>query len=250
MKKKHKYYFKVGKESCYVRQSDTVHEITLNDTAEGAVIQGGEIATFWEFEHQLEEGLINLGYKEGLFTKNIAYVGLLLSGTPITMRTLFDSFDHVGFTEIYLVYEHLALVYAVQQMFSNATQFLTVDFDQEKLAISLISDHKVLAKNSIVFGKATLDRWATQAEGQKTLAQITLEEVNEIVTDNHVQSDAPVLLFGERSKPLELHDVLKSSLGLNVFEIDDYQEKILMGLILIGEDHEKNADSIFIRKRV
>lgn len=248
-----KYYFiKYGKERTVLSSSIGKQEIKLIDEIGKETIKFSEIGHFVSFENQIESSIQKIGFKNSVFVKNIAFVSLPITSTDSSMRTIFESFENIGFADIYLVNEYVALYSQLHNKKSLKDRSLIIDLGASKIAFAIIHNNKIEDNEIIPLGKKRLDHYLAKVELSKLLKDMILEELFRINSKYSYSNQLKnVIVIGGRKRQISINDlILKLFKSVNILEVEKSDNYIIEGLELMSNDMSKFPNCIYERKKI
>lgn len=213
------------------------------DTEDDETIYEGQIGDFNSFESQIEAQLKSVGFqKNGLFQKNIACVSFPVDSTPSHKLNILRCFDQLGFSEIYLVAEHVALARALATDFPRVTTFGIIDAGCSKVDISMVQDASILRKSSLKLGKDRYSRYLSDPVWSRSLFQFIADDAKGVFEGFLSNPNFQIFLTGGRMHQAELREGLIQTFEFNnpVEPITDHNELVIAGLAScwIGESQK------------
>ena len=246
------YYIKYGKANSLIKSPQKATQFSFVDTEEDETIFEGRIGDFLCFESQIKAQLEAVGFqKEGFFKKNIACVAIPIDTTPIDKKNIFDCCDQVGFSEVYLVYEHIALAIALKYSFPGIKTFGIIDAGCSKVDISVVQDPSRLNKSSFKLGKERYAKYLYDPMLSELLFKLIAFDAKLVFEDFLPTQSSQLILTGGRMNQTEFIEGF-----LNEFEfknlairIDNNDELVISGLESIWKsESQKLKTNSFIQK--
>ena len=188
------YFVKYGKANCIVKSKGGIVQFVFSDKDQETIVDG-RIGNFWAFEEQLKEKLQGFGFQQGYFRKNTACVAIPIHTSPNDMKNVFDSFDQLGFTEVYTIFEPVALIHGLSRQSPDNLWRGIIDVGSSKVDISLINKHEMIQHSTFNLSKSRMERWFKDQNMTEFLANIISEEA-QMVFENMRHADFQVILTG------------------------------------------------------
>jgi hypothetical protein len=205
---KHVYYIKFGKANSIVKSQEGMTRFAFSDKEQETIVEG-RIGNFWSFEEQLKEKLQQVGYKPGVFRKNVACVAVPISTSLNDMKNVFASFDQLGFSEIYTIFEPVALIHGLSRQSPDNLWRGIIDVGSSKVDISLINKHEMIRHYRFSLSKSRMERWIKDQNMTELLASIIAEEA-QLAFEDAPPADFQVILTGGR---MQHHEMRQKLLG-------------------------------------
>ncbi len=238
MKKKYNYYFKLGKDKTLLSNENEVISVKIDDPDGEESIIAGEIACFYSFENELEVNLKRIGFKEGFLKKNIAFVGLKPNSTANTKRNIFDSFENIGFNEVYLIDEQIAILYELRDEKEGLEEVIIINIEPDRFDCSLIVKNEYISKYSIGTNSRFLQKIAANMDNSSMLTNIVNECIDEFKNESRLQNCNDLILIGDDIKQFDcIRDSSRFKLRSNF--IKDSDILILKGMINIAKKNNE-----------
>lgn len=188
------YFVKYGKANSIVKSKGGIVQFVFSDKDQETIVEG-RIGNFWAFEEQLKEKLQSIGFQQGYFRKNVACVAIPIHTSPNDVKNVFDSFDQLGFTEVYTIFEPVALIYGLSRQSSDNLWHGIIDVGSSKVDISLINKHEIIQQSTFNLSKIRMERWFKDQNMTELLANIIAEEAQMVFGNMH-RTDFQVILTG------------------------------------------------------
>lgn len=223
------YFIKYGKENSVIRSSGKQISFPFMDDGEEETIYEGRIGNFRSFEAQIAVKLKDMGFIQGLFRKNIAFVAIPNDTSPSDMKSVFDSFMQVGFSEIYLMFEHMALALGLKSQLPNARILGIMDVGCDKIDISLVQEPQIIGKSCL---KLNIDKFSGNPVLSESLLNLILFDANRVFEGFLHTPGFQIVLTGARADRDGLASRLKSEWAedVPVARIKEKDELVIAGL--------------------
>jgi len=230
LKKKATYYIKLSRNHCHVKYPGKYTKVYLQDIGDEKIVVGGRIGSYAHFEEKLKEGLGTLGFKTSLRLRNKCLVTLPLISTPSDKKSLLESFGRLGFGEIFLVYEHLALAMEWKAIGKVGGHCTIIQLEEDRLEMSQIKDKQITNEYSLVLGQSLLSE--NKQDIIKTFLEVSIKWGLSIIS---LADDATIILAVEDSYFATVLQPACERLGYSILPASSYIEDTLAGLERIDQ---------------
>lgn len=227
------YYIKYGKANSLIKSPQKTTRFSFADTPAAETIFEGRIGDFWSFESQIEAQLKTVGFQKGGFlNKNIACVAIPIDTTPSDKKNILGCFDQLGFSEIYLIYEHVALAMALKDSFPGIKTFGIIDAGCSKVDISVVQEASILRKSSFKVGKDRSEKYLSDPMLSKQLFEFIAFDAKWAFEDFLSTPGFQVILTGGRINQAEFSERLQNEFKFTspVALVDNQNELVIAGL--------------------
>lgn len=236
------YYIKYGKEISLIKSPQKTTRFTFVDTEEDETIFEGRIGNFVSFESQIEAQLNTVGFqKNGFFKKNIACVSIPIDTTPSDKKIIFDCYDQLGFSEVYLVAEHVALANALKDGFPRVKTFGIIDAGCSKVDISVVQESLILRKSSFKVGKDRYSKYLSDPMLSQQLFKFIAFDAKWVFEDFLSTQNFQLILTGGRINQTEFSERLQNEFEFNTLVelVVNNNEMVISGLESIWKSDSK-----------
>lgn len=237
------YFVKYGKANSIVKSKGGILQFVFSDKDQETIVDG-RIGNFWAFEEQLKEKLQGIGFQQGYFRKNTACVAIPIHTSPNDMKNVFDSFDQLGFTEVYTIFEPVALIYGLSRQSPDNLWHGIIDAGSSKVDISLINKHEMIQQSTFNLSKKRMERWFKDQNMTEFLANIISEEAQMVFGDMR-HADFQVILTGGGMQHPGLRQILSRTFeaSFTTIIVDNNDDFIVHGMESIWLKESGNLDS-------
>lgn len=246
------YFIKYGKANALIKSSQKTTRFAFVDEGEYETIYEGRIGNFKSFEAQFEAKLGYLGYKQGYFRKNIACVAIPNDTTPGDMRTIFGSFDYLGFTETYLIFEHLALARSLTTKFPDTRIFGMIDIGCSKIDMSVVEIPDIVKKTSFKPGREKIEKYLNNPQLSALLTQMIVKDAKWFFDDFENDRNFQAILTGGWMNQADFCAALQKELAFRqpIAMIEENDELVISGLESIwnSQSGKTKTESLLNRK--
>lgn len=235
------YYIKYGKEISLIKSPLKTTRFSFVDSEEDETIFEGRIGNFGNFESQIEAQLKTVGFqKNGFLKKNIACVSIPIETTPSDKKNIFDCCDQLGFSEVFLVNEHVALARALQDGFPSIKTFGVIDAGCSKVDISVVQGSSMLRKSSFKFGKDRYKKYLSDPMLSQQLFKFIAFDAKWVFEDFLSTQSFQIILTGGRINQIEFSERLQ-----NEFEFKNHVELVVNNneMVISGLESIWNSES-------
>jgi actin-related protein len=227
------YYIKYGKANSLVKSSQNWTRFSFVDNEENETISEGRIGDFSSFESQVEAQLKTVGFqKEGFFKKNTACVAFPIDSTPSDKKNIFVCCEQIGFSEVVLVCEHVALAKALKKDFPGTKTFGIIDAGFSKVDISVVEEFSVLRKASFKIGHDRYEKCLSDPILSALLFKLIASDAKRVFEDFLSTQNFQVILTGGKANQPEFCERLQSELEFKnpVSVIEDNDKRVITEL--------------------
>jgi hypothetical protein len=233
---KHIYYITYGKSGSVIKSPQETIRFSFTDAEEDETIYEGRIGDFFSFENQIKEQLGVVGFqKEGLFRKNVACVSIPIDSTPIDKRNIFYCFDQIGFSEVYLINQHIALVRSLKHRFSTVKTFGIIDVDADKIDISVVEESRIVRKSSFKFSQERQEQYRMDSTASELILKLIASDVKWVFEHFLSAQSFQVFLTGSHMEHyLDFGKYCQGAFQNPVVFLENSEELVISGLVALG----------------
>lgn len=228
MLNKKKYLIKTHRNRSAVQNDEKTIEFEFSNLDGKQTIKfESQIGNFFEYENQLRIQLDKLNFKARPWIKNSMYFSIPNNLHEVQMRCFFDSADHVGAIESFLLKENIAILLTPELKSYNSKSVFIVSLFETKLEFAIIENLEFKHLKTLYSDKEIMNEISD-------LTKVVNKNVGEI--ENKFRIDERFLISDCEIRKLS---------GFK--RIDNHHELILKGLRIAAKT---NIDQLYNRLKM
>lgn len=230
---KKNYYIKFGTSETIIKSDGKIITFKLKDRDDFKTIHAGKIGDFTFFESQIKLELIKLGFNKWSLKRKVAYVAIPINISQADIKMIIDSFDWIGFKEIYTIFEHHALIYNTNKENSFTKTFGIINIDDDRVDFGLIDGRQISKSSSIDLGFERMNRYFSNSKLLSNIGELILDEIEYFfgATINEIE----IIITGNRKSQIGVTNKLLQNKGIRLIEIENIGVTIIEGLESISK---------------